>query len=203
MLGHLLAVTGVRYVVLPVTPLDSSLLSALGRQVDLTQVGIDPSYAVYSNSAWLPVFFALHPGAEAERLAAVAGAPSPLAAAAGAQLVQAVYLHLDEARAGDVVYGAVPPGTWGLDAGHGKVAGMTGALGTTLWHLQRGQQGVVSASPAGGAGDNVAALATLGLWAAGAGVAVRRRKRQPVPAPAGTEPLEARELVLVGAGEPT
>ena len=142
-LGHLLALAGVRYIAVPLEPrrvarADSTLLAALARQVDLSEVGIDPSYAVYANSSWLPVFFGLPPGTAANELSAAALAGDPVAAARAAQAFQAAPLSASGIyRAGQrgVVYGAVPPGSWALKHASRPVTASAGALGGTLWHL--------------------------------------------------------------------
>jgi GT2 family glycosyltransferase len=212
-LGHLLALAGVRYVAVPALPGDAQLLGALSRQVDLSQVGIDPSYAVFANSAWLPVFFVLPPGATANQVSAAALTKSPWVAAQEAQPLRAEPLAIGRAAGGAVVYGAVPPGTWVLDHAGGTVPPSSGALGATLWrlpaerpssrHRPPAQASATRLVPAGGTGQRLAALATVLLWAAAFLFAIRRRRRpQPEPGPGPAEaPAKAGEHELALLGE--
>ncbi len=210
-LGHLLALAGVRYVAVPAVPGDAQLLHALSRQVDLSEVGIDPSYAVYANSAWLPVFFALPPGGTANQVSAAALAKSRWVAAQQAQPVQAEPVAIGGATGGGIVYGAVPPGTWVLDHAGGTVPPSSGALGGTLWrlparlpsslHQPAAQAFSTRVAPAGDAGQHLAALATLLLWAAAFLFATRRRRPQPVAGPDLTDATAKageHELALLG-----
>jgi GT2 family glycosyltransferase len=193
-LGHLLALAGVRYIVVPVDSRDAGVLVALARQVDLSQVGIDPAYAVYTNSAWLPVFFAVRPGAAAFQLSAEVAAPTEWVAASAAIRHHPVPLRLGHARAGDLLYGAVPAGTWQV----GVAPATMGRLGTVLWHLPAGARATVP-KPTGSAGNHLAALATLLLWSAAGGLAYRRKRdRALTPAPPAEVP---QQRALVGAGD--
>jgi GT2 family glycosyltransferase len=211
-LGHLLALAGVRYIAVPLEPrrvarADSSLLAALARQVDLSEVGIDPSYAVYANSSWLPVFFGLPPGTAANELSAAALAGDPVAAARAAQQFQAAPLSVSGIyRAGQrgVAYGAVPPGSWVLKHASRPMAASAGALGGTLWHpgpasgagsapsraassraaghVPSGNAGRVppaTLEPAGATGQHLAALATVLLWSACLVALFKRRRAGP------------------------
>jgi len=69
-LGRLLAPMGVRYIVLPQSLLPSggeprptprALRAALGEQLDLVEVAVNPSVLVFRNTAWAPVRAALPP----------------------------------------------------------------------------------------------------------------------------------------------
>jgi hypothetical protein len=74
-LGHLLAPTGVRYLVIPnhngpqgsgaeATPVPSGLLSGLELQTDLQSYNAgDPNYTIYVNAAWAPARAVMPPGA--------------------------------------------------------------------------------------------------------------------------------------------
>lgn len=75
--GHLLAIAGVRYIVVPnhngpsgsgaeAVPTPNPVLAGLGLQTDLHLLDVgDPDYDVFVNAAWMPVAAALPPGAEA------------------------------------------------------------------------------------------------------------------------------------------
>jgi len=89
-LGHLLAPSGVRYVVVPnrTRPASSpdgeshppppELLAALGAQLDLRSIDVDDALSVYENMAWIPVRAALSAEASA---ASVSGDPAAVATA--------------------------------------------------------------------------------------------------------------------------
>lgn len=83
-LGHLLGPLAIRYIAYPLTaqprgdqapePVETPLAAGLSRQVDLTELRIDPSLVLYENRAWMPDG-ALVTGAAAAELAE-AGTPS-------------------------------------------------------------------------------------------------------------------------------
>jgi GT2 family glycosyltransferase len=186
-LGHLLSLVGVRYIAAPVTPSDEGLLEVLARQVDLHSVGIDPNYAVYENSAWAPVFGPAPPQVFAAALAQTAWGAASLAVRpepAGLQPKRT-------ASTAGALYGAVPPGTWGVEAAQ-PVRELSGAVGSVVWFVPRGARMVRL-----GEGEaRAAAAVTLTLWAGALVVLLWKKKREeaePVAADADKE--------LVGAGK--
>jgi hypothetical protein len=174
-LGHLLAPLAVRYVVVPLSggpgPTLADLVLSLDRQSDLVPVGTDPSYAVFANSAWAPVFSVLAPG---ERLPPATGAWSVAYALqrldlASAEGVQAGAAAGQSAVAGTgvkgqaVIFGAVSPGAWQLRAG-GRDVPSQPALGfATTWTLPQGTKQVVI-SRRGASGQRDVDLAMLVVW---------------------------------------
>ncbi len=84
-LGRLLAPLAVRYVVVPTgtqaVPALAQLVTELAQQVDLVPVGADPSYLVFQNAAWAPLFSVLAPST------ALPGSGSPWAVASVLQRV--------------------------------------------------------------------------------------------------------------------
>jgi GT2 family glycosyltransferase len=187
-LGHLLGLVGVRYVAVPVTRSDEGLLEVLAHQVDLHSVGIDPNYAVYENSAWVPVFGPAPPLVISAALAQTAWGAASLAVRpepAGLQPKPTV------SKAG-ALYGAVPPGTWGVEAAQ-PVRELSGAVGSVVWFVPRGARMVRL-----GEGEaHAAAAVTLALWAGALVALLWKKKRQEA------EPIAAdadRELVGAGKG---
>lgn len=206
-LGHLLAPLAIRYIVVPVgtrsvDAATAGMVDALDRQVDLVDVGIDPAYQVFENSAWLPMFSVLGGTGPADRpLLAV----STSTAWATARDLQQLDLHpvqtlvvgtsgrgvftvraTSEAPPGTataprVIYGAVPAGTWNLTANGHQLAARPVALGATSWALPGGRQRVVI-SRASSAGQHAADVAMLVIWVVAISAAFsgmsRRRARQ-------------------------
>jgi GT2 family glycosyltransferase len=192
-LGHLLAPLAVRYVVVPVGAgiggaAANRAVDALSRQVDLVQVGIDPSYRVFANSAWLPVFSLLASNLGGSH---VAGAATPKAPWATAEQLQ----HVDLAPVGVLavgsastrsfsvtvgtramlLYGAVPGRSWYVSANGHDLVGDPVVGGATEWVLPAGTDSVV-VSRAGSAGQHVADVVMLLIWAV-AVIAVLSRLR--------------------------
>lgn len=193
-LGHLLALAGVRYVAVAVGPQDAGLLSALAHQVDLSEVGIDPAYAVYANSAWLPVFFAVRAGPPARQFLAELRGATQWVAASGVIREPPAPVPLASARPGDLLYGAVPPGSWRL----GRALAKTGPLGTVAWGLPASGAKASVPEPAGRAFDHLAALFTLLVWSAAVVSLWVRKRAKLLPAAAAAPPSE--EPLLVGVG---
>jgi hypothetical protein len=175
-LGHLLAPMAVRYIVLPVgsgvTSAASARLSdALVRQTDLVLVGIDPSFEVFANSVWVPLFSVLD-----------GPAPAPAGSAAWGTAYQLQQLHLRAAQPLPVgsastgsfsvtvnlptsaLYGAVPDGSWRVDAGGRSLTGRAVAGGGTAWAVPAGKAEVVI-SRTSAFGQHLADLVMLLLWA--------------------------------------
>jgi hypothetical protein len=165
----------VRYIVVPVGPgapvATWRLTAALARQVDLVSVGIDPSYEVFSNTAWVPLFSVLAGGT----VLANAGA-TPLATAAQLQqldLRTAQALPLGSSgsasftvlvyASGQVLYGASPGSAWRITVNGLSVDGHGAVGGATSWLLPVGRDSVVL-SPAGSAGQHVADVLMALLW---------------------------------------
>jgi GT2 family glycosyltransferase len=83
--GHLLAVAGVRYLVIPnrispagsggvAVPVPQALIQGMKLQTDLQALNVDPAYSVYVNAAWQPVTALLSPQVAAVAAGAAAGA---------------------------------------------------------------------------------------------------------------------------------
>ena len=84
--GHLLALAGVRYLVIPnrtspagsggsAVPVPADLLQGMELQTDLQALNIDPAYSIYLNAAWQPVNALLSPASAAAAGGANAGRP--------------------------------------------------------------------------------------------------------------------------------
>jgi hypothetical protein len=180
-LGRLLAPLAVRYLVVPAGPGTSpalgQLAAELGRQVDLVPVGTDPSYTVFSNAAWAPLFSVLPAGdhlpAGNDRWSVAYGlqrldlsTSKPLAAPASGGRPTAVPAA-SPASPGSahpvVVFGAVPAGSWQLRADGGDVA-VRSVLGwASSWALPPGT-GTVTISPDSSLGQHLIDVAMLALW---------------------------------------
>jgi GT2 family glycosyltransferase len=192
-LGQLLGLASVRYIVVPVTRADEAMLKVLGRQVDLHSVGIDPNYAVYENSTWLPVVGRAPAQAVLAAEAKAAWGAAALAvrpgAAAAAPLGAPSRVH--------PLYGAVPPGILGVEVAGRLVKAASGAIGSSVWFAPRGARVVAL----GRGGEHGAAAATLVLWSAAVVGALwkKRDKRALEPAPVAAL-AERGELVLAGRG---
>lgn len=178
-LGHLLAPLAVRYVVVPLGAGTADqavlpLIDALARQVDLVPVGTDPSYRVFANVAWVPLFSVLAGGGTGE-----VPPERPEAAWATAHkfqtldLVAALPLPVGgfDARSFAVpvrspavqVYGAVPDGSWHLRANGHVLASKATLGGGSSWVLPAGQDAIVL-SRAGSLGQQLADALLLLAW---------------------------------------
>jgi hypothetical protein len=165
----------VRYIVVPVGPgapaATGRLTAALARQVDLVNVGIDPAYEVFSNTAWAPLFSVLAGGT----VLANAGA-TPVATA---EQLQQLDVHTAQAlplgssgsasftvmvhASGQVLYGASPGSAWRITVNGLSVGGQATVGGATAWPLPVGQDSVVLL-PVGSAGQHVADVLMALLW---------------------------------------
>ncbi len=137
-LGHLLAPLAVRYVVVPVaagtySAATNEVVAALDHQVDMVPVGTDPSYRVYVNSSWVPLFSELAANTD------LGNRTSAWATAARLQEVdvvpvQAVTVGLSDGGSFALhshsrslqLYGAVPTGSWRLRSGGSVLPGSRG-----------------------------------------------------------------------------
>jgi len=186
-LGHLLGLAGVRYVAVPAVRADQALLATLSGQVDLEPVGIDPAYAVYENSAWLPV------------VSPVPRQLVPAALARSAREAASLAMRVPAGQAGAYgTYASVPPGTSFLLVSGRRLPARSGAVGSSVWPgYLHGR--VVSA---GAAGEHLAAGVTLALWVATALAALWRKKPSPGREAEELEPAAGeRQLVLAGKGQ--
>ena len=188
-LGHLLAPTAVRFIVVPVQGnATARTVDALSRQVDLVPVGLDPSYRVFVNSAWLPVFSVLT-GTGATQLAAAAAGVTPWAAAYELQKLDlrparalatgtagAGTFSVPVAPAAKVLYASVPPGSWRARADGHALVGRSVAGAATSWVLPTGSDAVAIAPSSSGA-QHFADVVTLVLWAVGLSLARTRRRK--------------------------
>ncbi|MGH9105100.1 MAG: hypothetical protein ACRDZX_04545, partial [Acidimicrobiales bacterium] len=197
-LGHLLAPLSVRYVIVPLgrgrpvgagAAVTGGVVQALGRQVDLVPVGIDPSYSVFANRDWLPVFSVLRGGGGAQ-LAAAGSEHSPWAGAYRLQQLQVRPLRAlrlgTSGRAslagashlpGEVLYGSVPDGSWVASAGTRRLATRGTGPGASRWRLPP-RVGTVAVARAGTAGRHGVDLAVVLVWAAALWASWRRSRRQ-------------------------
>jgi GT2 family glycosyltransferase len=194
-LGRLLAPLAVRYVVVPTgtgaVPALDQLVTQLAQQVDLVPVGADPSYRVFENAAWAPLFSVLAPNVD------LPAAGSPWAVAS---VLQRVDLSADQPLAatssggrplavppvapGDrsaatgpappvVVLGAVPEGTWQLRAGGREVADQTMLGWASAWALPTGAR-TVTISRGSSLGQHLIDIVMLVVWALALWAAVSR-----------------------------
>ena len=194
-LGRLLAPLAVRYVVVPTgtgaVPALDQLVTQLAQQVDLVPVGADPSYRVFENAAWAPLFSVLAPNVD------LPAAGSPWAVAS---VLQRVDLSADQPLAatssggrplavpsvapGDrsaatgpappvVVLGAVPEGTWQLRAGGREVADQTVLGWASAWALPTGAR-TVTISRGSSLGQHLIDIVMLVVWALALWAAVSR-----------------------------
>jgi GT2 family glycosyltransferase len=194
-LGRLLAPLAVRYVVVPTgtgaVPALGQLVTQLAQQVDLVPVGADPSYRVFENAAWAPLFSVLAPNVD------LPAAGSPWAVAS---VLQRVDLSADQPLAatssggrplavppvapGDrsaatgpappvVVLGAVPEGTWQLRSGGREVADQTMLGWASAWALPTGAR-TVTISRGSSLGQHLIDIVMLVVWALALWAAVSR-----------------------------
>jgi hypothetical protein len=192
-LGHLLAPTAVRYIVVPnhngpsgsgavAVPAPASLLAGLPLQTDLQLVNADPNYTVYENAAWAPARMVLPGGARA-----VAAAP-PVSGARQLQetdLTGATPLGREPVPVGGTLYvSATRHSGWRLHQGSVSVAPQP-AFG---WAMSFPVQTAASAPPRltapSGRGVHVAQLVQIFLWLAAvvvAAVDLRRRRAEHPP----------------------
>ncbi len=174
-LGRLFAPLAIRYVVVPVGEgavgaAENQVVAALERQVDLFPVGTDPSYRVFSNSSWVPVFSILTAGTtlpsgtnqwaiatQLQRLNLAATEALPLSGSSSPTLAV-------RARSSPrVLYGAVPDGSWGAQAG-GRQLATTSAVGwASSWTLPPETTAVALSQP-GTRGQHVADIAMVLIW---------------------------------------
>jgi hypothetical protein len=178
-LGRLLAPLAVRYVVVPApvgpAPALSRLVLDMAQQVDLVPVGTDPSYRVFENAAWAPLFSLLPPNA---RLPA---GNDPWSVAYGLQRVDLSTAKALAATSSagrpielpvvptapprpEVVLGAVPAGSWHLSA-DGRDVPQRVALGwASSWTLPAGTR-TVTISRGSSLGQHLIDVAMLVVWA--------------------------------------
>ena len=203
-LGRLLGALSVRYVVVPTSsPAGGArgvapgvLLSALSRQVDLVPVGIDPSYVVFENSSWVPVF-SLVPTSGVNGLAHDATAksawdfatqlqqlvllPSGSIALAGRPEASFSYAASGSRGGAPVLLGTVPRGAWDVSVGARMAAAQPVDGLATFWASlpSKGKRSAPAAMlrQTGMGGQHLADVAMLVLWA-GCLVAARARRRR-------------------------
>jgi hypothetical protein len=140
--------------------------------VDLVPVGIDPSYQVYANTAWAPLFSVL-----AGPLDVAGGGRDGWATAfelqrqdfRPAQLLTvgtawAGIFTVTARSPGQVLFGAVPTGSWRVKANGAELAAHPAAGGATWWELPAGTDVIVIARAAS-TGQHLADVATVLIWA--------------------------------------
>ncbi|HTT92642.1 MAG TPA: glycosyltransferase [Acidimicrobiales bacterium] len=175
-LGSLFAPLAIRYVVVPVGEgavgaAENRVAGALARQLDLVPVGTDPSYRVFTNESWLPLFSVLAKGtnlptgggqwATAARLQ-----QTDLASAQPLPVIGSASASFDvRARPSPShIYGAVEDGSWHLQAG-GRALTAAGAVGwASTWVVPRGTR-TVALSQRGAGGQHVADTVMVLAWA--------------------------------------
>ena len=194
-LGRLLAPLAVRYVVVPTgtqaVPALAQLVTELAQQVDLVPVGADPSYLVFQNAAWAPLFSVLAPStalpgsgspwAVASVLQRVdLSADPPLAATSSGGQPLAVPRVAPGARSAAtgpprpvVVLGAVPEGTWQLRVGGREVADQTVLGWASAWVLPASAR-TVTISRGSSLGQHLIDIIMLVVWALALWAAVSR-----------------------------
>ena len=188
-LGRLLAPLAVRYVVVPTgaVPALDQLVTQLAQQVDLVPVGADPSYRVFENAAWAPLFSVLAPNIDLPAAGgpwAVASilqrldlsADQPLAATSSGGRPLAVPAARSAATGPAppvVVLGAVPEGTWQLRSGGRELADQTVLGWASAWALPTGTR-TVTISRESSLGQHVIDIVMLVVWALALWAAVLR-----------------------------
>jgi GT2 family glycosyltransferase len=203
-LGRLFAPLAIRYVVVPVGAgavgaSENRVVAALGRQVDLFPVGTDPTYRVFANSSWAPLFSVLPAGTN------LPSGHGPWAIAAGLQQVnlagaEALPVGTSSGSSFDVrahssarhLYGAVQDGSWRLNltnsgqasnapASHAPASrplASTSAFGwASSWELPPGANTVTLSHPGAG-GQQVADLIMVVVWVSVLLVALMRLRRK-------------------------
>jgi GT2 family glycosyltransferase len=191
-LGRLLAPLAVRYVVVPVgagtSPALGQLVSGLERQADLVPAGADPSYRVFANAAWAPLFSVLattkHLPSGGDRWSVAydlqqldLSADRPLPApgpGAGPMAVPVAGSVPSATSAGPVVvFGAVPEGSWQLRADGRDVVDQTVLGWASSWALPAGAR-TFTLSRDNSLGQHLIDVAMLVLWALALWAAVAR-----------------------------
>jgi GT2 family glycosyltransferase len=175
-LGRLLASLAIRYVVVPVGEGtvgadENQVVAALARQVDLLPVGTDPSYRVFANSSWAPLFSVLSAGTDlptgtnqweiASRLQQLdLASREPLAVNGASSSSFAVRAHSSPRY----LYGAVQEGSWRVQANGRQLAGSNVVGWASAWDLPAGTNAVVLSQPGTG-GQHVADIVMVLGWA--------------------------------------
>jgi len=189
-LGHLLAPVAVRYVVVPAgagaSPALGQLVAGLGRQADLVPVGADPSYRVFANAAWAPLFSVLPadvrlPAAtdgwsvaySLQQLDLSAAKPLPAPGSGGRPMAVPVAAGAASTGGPAVVFGAVPDGSWQLRADGHDVADQSVLGWASSWALPPGAKTITLARDSS-LGQHLIDLAMLALWALALWAAVAR-----------------------------
>jgi hypothetical protein len=171
-LGRLFAPLAIRYVVVPVGQgavgaAENQVVAALERQVDLYPVGTDPNYRVFSNSSWTPMFSLLTAGTilpsgsnqwsiavQLQQLNLAPAEALPLNGASAPTL--AVHPHSSPR----VLYGAVPDGSWRVQAGGHKLTSTSAVGWASSWTLPPETTAVALSQP-GTSGQHIADIAMV------------------------------------------
>jgi hypothetical protein len=192
-MGHLLAPTAVRYIVLPSmmapsdahpspVPVPGALLSALSRQIDLRTVPTDASLTVYENAAWVPGRAVLtSPATQASRENSARAIASTDLAGGRPALPEGSFDHFTgQLPAGATVLAASTDSDhWQLSAG-GLAAHRQPAFGSAMVFSVSGQGGKASLRFVTPVGRRLILLLQTALWLAAAGLVIAdRRFRQP------------------------
>jgi GT2 family glycosyltransferase len=174
--GRLFAPLAIRYVVVPVGQgavgaAENQVVAALARQVDLVPVGTDPSYRVFANDSWAPLFSVVEAGtnlprsggqwglaARLQQLDLAPAQPLPLKGSADASFA------VPPASSARDLYGAVEDGSWHLEA-NGRPLASANALGwASSWVLPPRTRIVALSEPRAG-GQHVADIVMVLAWA--------------------------------------
>ncbi|HET6917439.1 MAG TPA: glycosyltransferase [Acidimicrobiales bacterium] len=152
--GHLLALAGVRYLVIPnrtspagsggrAVPVPQTLLQGIELQTDLQALNIDPAYSIYLNASWQPVNAVLSPAASAAARGETAASSdhNPTSAPeAVRRQVQQLDLHSNAPAASAATTGGISGAATGL-----VPAGSTVYVGSTRdtgWNLHVGSRDI-------------------------------------------------------------
>jgi GT2 family glycosyltransferase len=166
-LGRLFAPLAIRYVVVPVGAgavgaAENQVVAALARQVDLLPVGTDPSYRVFANSSWAPLFSVLAAGTNLPAVPQEPGPPGTGPPGSGSSATGATgaagwetasrLQQLDLAPAEALPVSAAASASFALRSNQASAASprrLYGAVEDGSWHLQAGGRPVVAASALG------------------------------------------------------
>ncbi len=184
-LGRLLAPLAIRYVVVPVGTgavggAENQVAAALGRQLDLLPVGTDPTYRVFVNSSWLPLFSVLPSGTSlptgptawvvASKLQQLDVVPAQaLPVGSDSQTLLAVRPRSSPRH----LYGAVQDGSWHVQAG-GHELPRAEAMGWASSWVVPPDVSTVALSEPGSGGQHVADVIMVLIWALALSVALVR-----------------------------
>ncbi|MGH9055741.1 MAG: hypothetical protein ACRDYY_07760, partial [Acidimicrobiales bacterium] len=216
--GHLLAPTGVLYLVIPnhngpagsgaaSVPTPSALLTGLQFQTDLQLVNVDPNYTVYRNAAWSPARSVLPRAATGVASEPRQAGTRPLQQTdlTGARAVFAgrqTAGSRDVVPTGSTVYlGDTRSGAWSLHVGGTAVAPRPAFGWAMSFAVPSSTSGAAHLELRPSVGGVVARVVEILLWlvAIGYGLLELRRRRSQQPSP---EVVRAEWFAPTGSGSP-